>query len=208
MELFIGTPTYIKALSVDYVRSLVESAIYLTGQKIRLTHYVLAGSPFIGKARNEIVDAFLKSEATDLLFVDADVGFDCKVLPRLLKYEQDVVCGLVPKRNNDDPADYHMNALTGKISPEGLFESLEVPTAFMRIRRQAFDKIAKPYFRAESSEDAFGEDIYFCRKLVCAGESMWIDSDISFTHTGDHIWRGNFYDHCVKTGLLHKAAAA
>jgi hypothetical protein len=208
MELFIGTPTYSKALSVDYVRSVVESAIFLTGKKILMTHYVLAGSPFIGKARNEIVDAFLKSSATDLLFVDADVGFDCKVLTRILAYEQDVVAGLVPKRNAKDPSDYHMNALTGKISPEGLFEALEVPTAFMRIRRGLFDKIAKPYFRAEASEDAFGEDIYFCRKVICAGESAWIDSDIDFTHTGDHVWKGNFYEHCVTKGILNKSEAA
>ena len=208
MELFIGTPTYSKALSVDYVRSVVESAIFLTSRRILMTHYVLAGSPFIGRARNDIVDAFLKTDATDLLFVDADVGFDCKVLTRLLAHEEEIVCGLVPKRNPEDMADFHMNALTGKISPSGLFGALEVPTAFMRIRRTAFEKIAKPYFRAESAEDAFGEDIYFCRKWICAGEEFWIDSDINFTHTGDYVWKGNFYEHCVKNGILHKAEAA
>ncbi len=206
MEVFIGTPSYSKDLSADYVRSVVEGAIRLTVAGIPVIHSVVAGCPFLGKARNDIVDAFLDSTATDLLFIDADVGFDAKVLTRVLGYKQEIVGGLVPKRELDHDDIYHQNAITGVVQ-DGLFQSLELPTAFMRIKRSAFAKLDKPYFRAESSEDAFGEDIYFCRKWVAKGEFLWIDSDISFSHTGDHIWKGNFYEHCIKSGLLKKAAA-
>jgi hypothetical protein len=206
VEVFIGTPSYAKELSVDYVRSIVDSAILLTANGIPMTHYVLAGSPFIGKARNDIVDAFLKSNASDLLFVDADVGFDAKILTRILNHKEEIVGGLVPKRDSERSDVYHQNAMTGVIK-DGLFQSLELPTAFMRIKRSAFEKIDKPYFRAESSEDAYGEDIYFCRKWIAKGEYFWIDSDINFSHCGDHIWRGNFYEHCVSSGLLKKQAA-
>lgn len=206
MEVFFGTPSYSKELTVDYNQALVQSAILLTQLGVEMRHFVLAGSPFIGKARNEIVDAFLATSATDLIFLDADVGFDPRVLPRILRYPQEIVGGLVPKREPGAEV-YHQNALTGVIQ-NGLFQSLELPTAFMRIRRSVFQKLEKPYFRAESSADAFGEDIYFCRKWVAAGGHFWIDADIDFSHRGSYAWRGNFYDHSIKTGLLRKADAA
>jgi hypothetical protein len=172
-----------------------------------MEHHVLCGSPFLGKARNDLVEQFLKSDCDNLLFLDGDVGFDVRNLIRILNHKQEIVGGLVPKRDSKRSDAFHQNALTGVIDA-GLFQSLEMPTAFMRIKRSAFAKIAKPYFRAESSEDALGEDIYFCRKWISAGEHFYIDSDIDFSHTGDYIWRGNFYEHCIKSGLLTKAEAA
>ena len=207
MKVFIGTPSYAANLSVDYVRSVVETAIVLTANGVPMEHHVLCGSPFLGKARNDLVDRFLKSECDNLLFLDSDVGFDVRNLIRVLNHKQEIVGGLVPKRDSKHEDAFHQNALTGVIE-NGLFQSLELPTAFMRIKRSAFEKLDKPYFRAESSEDAFGEDIYFCRKWVAKGEHFWIDSDIDFSHTGEYIWRGNFYEHCIKSGLLTKTEAA
>jgi hypothetical protein len=51
-----------------------------------------------------------------------------------------------------------------------------------------------------------GEDMFFCRQLVAMGEYAWIDSDVTFTHRGSKAWKGNFYEHCVSTGLLKKGA--
>lgn len=201
MEVFFGTPSYDKTLTVDYNQSLVQSAILLTKAGVEMHHMVLAGNCFLGRARNVIVEAFLASTATDLIFVDADVGFDPKVLTRVLSYDEEIVAGLVPKRDIDSDSVYHENALTGVIH-NGLFQSLEAPTAFMRLKRSVFSKLPKPWFRAESSEDAFGEDIYFCRAWCALGEYCWIDADINFTHRGSKAWKGNFYDHAVNSGLL------
>ena len=97
--------------------------------------------------------------------------------------------------------------MTGVIQ-DGLFQTLEIPTAFLRIKRSAFDKLSKPYFKIGSNPGDFGEDIYFCRRWVETGNYLWIDSDINFTHRGGKAWKGNFYEHCVKTGLLLKQEAA
>ena len=201
MEVFIATPSYDKTVSVDYNRSLVLASILLTKHGIELHHSVLAGNCFIDQARNALVEQFLATSATDLLFVDADVGFDARVLIRVLTHAPLVVAGLVPKRDAESDACYHQGALTG-VMDAGLFQSLEAPTAFMRIRRKAFEKLKKPYFRTGSSEADFGEDIYFCRRWCETGEFLWIDPDITFTHRGSKAWSGNFYDHCTRTGLL------
>lgn len=210
--LFIATPSFTKELTVDYNQSMVQAAIVLTKLGIEIHHEVRGGDCFIDHARNELVDAFLDSKATDLLFVDADVGFDARALPRILNYPQEIVGGLVPKREPGAEV-YHQNALTGCIQ-NGLFETLELPTAFMRIKRRVFEKLERPYFKLDSSRTArdmksdapAGEDIYFCRKW-CEHRSLWVDPDITFSHRGSYAWRGNFYDHCVKSGLLKKEAA-
>ena len=213
MHVFIATPSFAKEVTVDYNQSTVAAAILLTKLGIELTQEIRGGDCFIDHARNALVDAFLATEATDLLFLDADVGFDARVLPRILRAPQDIVGGLVPKREPGAEV-YHQNALTGKIQG-GLFETLELPTAFMRIRRSVFEKLERPYFKLDSSRTArdkpdltapAGEDIYFCRQWCSAGGTLWIDPDISFSHRGSYAWRGNFYDHCLKTGLLQKVA--
>jgi hypothetical protein len=204
---FFGTPTYDKTVTIDHDNSMIEAAIILTQLGVRLQRHVEAGGIYLGMIRNKIVEAFLASDADDLLFVDADVGFDARVLPRILTYKQEIVGGLVPKRSTERDNEYHQGALTG-LSADGLFQALEIPTAFLRIKRSAFEKLEKPYFRSEADPDAYGEDIWFCRKWCATGNFLWVDADISFSHRGSRAWRGNFYDHCVATGLLKQPKAA
>ena len=207
-SVFIATPAYDEWASVEYTTSLAETAIRLTDAGIQMRHGFNVGNPFLDMSRNQLVDMFLSTDADSLLFIDADVGWDPKVIARVLSYPQEIVGGLVPKRDKTSESTYHQNAITGKMSPEGLFQAIELPTAFMRIKRSAFAKLAQPYFRIGASKDDFGEDIYFCRRWCALGEFLWIDSDITFTHRGGKSWRGNFYEHCISSGLLTQQKAA
>ena len=203
MEVLFGTPTYDKQVSVDFNQSCVQTAILLTAQRIGMSQHLIAGNIFVDVARNEIVEHFLtQTSAESLIFVDADVGWDANVITRVLAHKQLVVAGLVPKRDAESDSNFHMNALTGVIE-DGLFQTLEVPTAFMRIKRSAFDKLKKPFFKTGSNLKDWGEDTYFCRRWCETGEFLWIDSDIQFSHRGSKVWKGNFYEHCLKSGLLH-----
>ena len=220
MEVLFGTPSYDKQVCVDYLQSMVMTSILLTAQRVHMHLNVHAGNCFIDRARNAIVDYFLhETEATDLIFVDADIGWDAQAIGRVLSYDEEIVAGLVPKREADHQAKYHQNAITG-VMQNGLFQSLEAPTAFMRIKRSVFAKMDAAYPELKTLDDTTehtnyfdtgvkggkfrGEDIDFCRKWVAMGEFIWIDSDISFTHRGTSTWKGNFYDHAVSTGLLSR----
>lgn len=207
-SVFIATPTYDDWLAREYTSSLFETGVLLAGAGMAVAHAILPGNPFLDLARNSLVDSFLESGADDLLFIDADVGWDARMVTRVLSYSQEVVGGLVPKRDASSESTFHQNALTGVMSPEGLFQSLELPTAFMRIKRSAFAKLEKPYFKIGSKPEDFGEDIYFCRRWAERGEFCWIDSDITFTHRGGKAWKGNFFDHCVKSGILKQGESA
>lgn len=199
---FIATPTYDEWVCLEYASSLMETGIRCAQAGIDVYQAIAAGNPFLDMARNDLVDKFLASDATDLLFVDADVGWDSKAVTRILSYEEEVVGGLVPKRDANSTDSFHQNALTGKMSSKGLMQAKEIPTAFLRIKRSAFDKLKKPYFKIGASKEDFGEDIYFCRRWCETGNFLWIDSDLTFTHRGGRVWKGNFYDHCMKSGLF------
>jgi len=207
-NVFIATPAYDEWVCLEYTSSLCETTTRLCQANIGLYHAFLPGSPFLDLARNALVERFLQTDADSLLFIDADVGWDAKIITRILSHPQEIVGGLVPKRHAKKDNDYHANALTGQVSSEGLFQCKELPTAFMRIKRSAFAKLQEPYFKVGSKKEDFGEDIYFCRRWVEAGEFLWIDSDISFSHRGGKAWKGNFFDHCLKTGLVTSEKAA
>jgi hypothetical protein len=205
---FIATPTYDEWLCIEYAGSLLNTGVNLAQKGIGVYHGVAAGNPFLDLARNALVEKFLESDATDLLFIDADVGWDAKVVSRVLSYEQEIVGGLVPKRDSKSDTSFHQNALTGKVSKEGLLEAKEIPTAFLKISRSVFEKLMKPYFKIGANEKDFGEDIYFCRRWCELGNSMWVDTDISFSHRGGKAWKGNFFDYALKSGLVTKSEAA
>lgn len=216
-----ATPTFDKTVSVDFITSMLGTVAELQRHGVAWDARFIAGNQFIDLARNQLVAHFLKCEYTDLFFIDADEGWDPKVVTRFLNYPQGVVCGLPPKKC--DPPAFHSNALTGFIDG-GLFQALEAGTGFMRIKRdvfarmdQAFPELERlrtqefgwpdtPYFQSGNTQyGRLGEDIFFCRQMVAMGEHVWIDSDVTFTHRGSKVWRGNFYDHCIATGLLKGA---
>ena len=215
-RVLFATPTFDFSFCAEYQTSMMSTALYLAQHKIHVQARFVAGMCFIDLARNQLVHHFLhETDCTDLFFIDSDVGWDYRATKKFLEYPQEVVAGLVPKRWDKEP--YHDRALTGKIE-NGLIETLEAPTAFMRIKRSAFDKLdkaypeyadyhtmdsGKPYFQTGYMNKHFtGEDIFFCRQWTALGESVWIDADVRFTHRGQKFWEGNFLEHGVKTGML------
>src|SRR5277367_809926 len=137
-KVFFATPTYDFNFCAEYISSMMMTCMHLCHHKIEYSAQFVGGMCFIDLARNKLTQAFLKTDCTDLFFIDSDVGWDYKAIKRFLDYDEDIVAGLVPKRK--EPASFHDNALTGEIKG-GLIGSLEAPTAFMKIRRAAFEKI-------------------------------------------------------------------
>jgi hypothetical protein len=222
-KVFFATPTYDFGFSAEYTASMLMTGYHLAHQKIQMCAQFVGGMCFIDIARNKLVTGFLNTDATDLFFIDADVGWDYKCIPRFLDYEEEIVAGLVPKRA--EPTFYHDNALTSVISPNGLLESLEAPTAFMRIRRSVFEKLdlAHPeyanhftldcgpaYFQTgyvpkpdkDGFKDFLGEDIFFCRQWIAMGGKIWIDPQVEFSHRGSKEWKGMFIEHAIEKGTI------
>lgn len=214
-----ATPTFDKTVSVDFHTSMLGTYARLWKAGIPCDSHIIAGNQWVDTARNEAVGYFLAHpEFTDLCFIDADQGWDPSTLERIVRDPHAVVSALPPKKS--EPITYHMNGLTGVIEGH-LFQSIEAGTGLMRIKRDVFARLEEkhpdlaaltqgpfpwphtPYFQTGNTKyGRLGEDVFFCRLLREINEFIWIDSDVTFTHCGQKRWRGNFYEHCVETGLL------
>ncbi|MDP3171702.1 MAG: hypothetical protein Q8M91_15330 [Polaromonas sp.] len=98
-HLLIGTPCYGGNLSVNYFHAIRRLLPLLEQQGIAVSFKTLAQESLISRARNTIVAEFLgRPECSHLLFIDADIGFEPELVPRLLAHGQLLVCAAYPMK--------------------------------------------------------------------------------------------------------------
>lgn len=160
--------------------------------------YVLydeAGHTEISLARESIFQAFLKSDCSDLVFIDDDVMWERGGLIRLLEHDVDLVAGAYPKRK--DPIEWSVGWLD---VPElravnGLLEVASLATGFMRISRNCAEKMHKEYGATvfdniRHDTGRYSEDISFCRRWRDIGGKVWLDPEIKMGHIGNKLFSG------------------
>jgi hypothetical protein len=192
VKLFIATPTHSGEVCAAYAVSLVSTTALLSARVQILPH-----SNFIHNARNILAKEFMASDCTDLLFADADMGWDVEGLLRMLPSDFGVVGAICPRKT--EPITWNVNLYRdagGKpIEHEGLYECGYVGTALMRIKRGVFERLPYPWFNVEyEGERLIGEDAWFCRKWREMGNRIWAAPYIHVTHTGPKQWQGRYDD--------------
>lgn len=196
MRLCIATPTHSGTVCVPFVTSLANTLKALTAGGIEVQWRALSFASFIHAARDRMAREFMASDYTDLLFADADMGWDTEGLLRMLAHDVDVVGAICPKRR--DPIEWAVNLLKdadgNRIEQDGLMQCAYVGTALMRIRRGVFERMgAGHYFDAGYEGQGFiGEDAWFCREFRRAGGRVWADPTVTVSHTGPKDWRGSY----------------
>jgi len=173
-KLFIATPMYGGMCSGMYTKSSTDLAILSTKYDISCKFYYLFNESLITRARNYLVDEFLRSDATHLMFIDSDIAFDPNDVFALSALadpdtDKDVICGPYPKKciswekvkravdvgyGDTNPqnlenyiGDYVFNPVQGvsEIAIHKPVEVLEGGTGFMMIQRKVFDKYRNEY---------------------------------------------------------------
>lgn len=173
-KLFVATPMYGGACAGMYARSIADLAAICAKYEIPLQLYYLFNESLITRARNYCVDEFLRSDATHLMFIDSDIGFNPQDVIALLalqtdESEYDIIGGPYPKKciswekikiavdkgfADEDPnnlekfvGDYVFNPKGGakEIPINAPVEVMELGTGFMMIRRKTFDIYKEAY---------------------------------------------------------------
>lgn len=175
-----------------------------------LQEYILARDSIIAHARNVCVGQFLKSDCTEMLFLDDDVGAGPGVFTRLMMHRVDLVGGIY--RAKMDEEKYMVRWLPEQKElwadpTTGLLEAQDVPFGFLRITRAAVEKMVQAYadewFHAHYTEDGLkcwnlfnteirdhqftGEDFFFCRRWREIGGRVWIDPELPLVHVGKDL---------------------
>lgn len=206
-RVFIAIPTYTSSIAYDTCFSLCQTIGALLQAGIECQMGAIEGNCYVDYARNILVQDFLESEATDLLFVDADVGFFSETVLAMCRATRPVVAAVYPLKDEEKES-YPVNFLPGPhtLDSEGLIEAKMVPTGLLRVNRMVFeslkphvkhyknakkDRMEHAYFRTDVREAYYGEDVEFCRIWRELGGKIRIVPNATLTHCGQKVWSGN-----------------
>lgn len=164
-KLFVATPMY-GGMCTGMYASAVMQCVGVFGQAgIQMYYSFMMNESLITRARNSMSYDFLKSDATHLMFIDADIAFSPQDIPRMVDADKDIICGIYPKKeinwvevfnavkNNVAPEhlQFHtgafvLNLANGEKSKSGnINEPIEIAnggTGFMLIKRKVFEDLA------------------------------------------------------------------
>ena len=99
VKILIATPCYGGVCSTEYMLSMTKLAAMSAHYGIKIGIQTISNESLISRARNTLVSGFLSDpDATHLMFIDADVGFDPNDVLKLVLRDKDVVAGTYPQK--------------------------------------------------------------------------------------------------------------
>ena len=164
-RLFVAVPCYACMMTNAFLISLMELQSECVKRGIECSVDFIGNESLVQRARNILAARFLKSAATHLLFVDADIAFRPDAVFRLLDADKDITTCIYPKKAIDwslvttrlaDPEckepvqmmglDYNLN-LEGESAEvrDGFVRVLDAATGFMLITRDVLERMAERY---------------------------------------------------------------
>ena len=214
-NLMIGIPAYDHKVTTKCMLSLVKLGQRVLQHGINITLSTVCGCSVVSRARNMIAQEFLDSDCDNLLFIDADIGFEPDSILRLFAWNQSraIVAGAYEARKKGKVFILTLDGDGDNIIMDdaGLVKARRVATGFMMIQRRVFttlaekhpewrhkdtntDKILYSFFDFKSEPEGYmGEDFLFCKRVCEAGmDDIWIDPTIKLSHMGIHEYESDF----------------
>ncbi len=208
--LIVGTPSIDGKLMGPYVSSMLKLHQACAQKGVRFDVLVHSGDALIPRARQDMVARFMEQEqATHLLFIDSDIGFEPEQVFRLLDFGADVSAGVCPHKWMD-PERLKALVREGKGRPDSaaltyVYEPVEqgkagsrdgfmkarfAGTGFLMLKRTALLSMMKRYPETRYSSNFGPEDplagsrfrfaLFNCMIDPKTGE--YLSEDYSFCH--------------------------
>lgn len=181
-------------------------------------------------ARNKMFGTFLRSDATHMLSIDSDMGWNPQDAVRLLSHGKDYVAVAGPRKvfppsfaaQNCDPNGHAMPLR--QEAGSGLFEISHVGMAFALVTKSWAERMATAYADLEFSGDDgrteygvfnpmivkrryMSEDYAACERWRALGGKCFVDPTVSLQHVGTYVWSGDWLSHLQQTALAQPSAA-
>lgn len=205
-KIFIATPAYSGKVNAQYAISLSETVCFLTHKGYQIQMYIPTCGSLLCSERNRILMQFIKSDATHILCIDADLGWPAQDVERMLLRNLEFIGGVYPARHEKTFMSRPLFNEDGSLKTDGLslIEMECIPAGFMLIKREVIQKMMddnqdryyKPkqnngpdgfaLFNTELFDGEFwGEDFIFCKLVAKSGFKIWVDPMIQFDHDGN-----------------------
>lgn len=219
-DVFLATPSYDGKVSQAYTAALACSIVDLQKAGIGVTYCLMGNNCHVDDSRNGLVREFMMGSCTDLIFLDADIGWRPYDLVALAMHSEPVVGGVYPKKTDEEDYPVHVEAGTALYAnAAGLVEVHALPTGFLKISRVALEILhenqgqrkfagqgAKPedapyvilFERTYENGHRWSGDYAFCRKWANEGGKLYVDPRFHFTHEGAKEWSGCLGDYWLR----------
>lgn len=218
-KLFVATPMYGGMSHGLYVKSCLDLQTVMSKYGVETKFSFLFNESLITRARNYLVDEFLRSEFTHLLFIDSDIHFSPQDVLALLALEKDVIGGPYPKKSinwhnvthaaRNHPTlepkelenlvgEYVFNVVKGTqtFQVTDPLEVMEIGTGFMMVRREVFDKVREAYPMIHYKPDHVGQANFDGTRYIHAYFDTVIDTKDSITGGGSDRYLSEDYMFC------------
>lgn len=202
-KLFIATPMYGGNCNGLYMKACLDLQGMCQQYGLEVRFSFLFNESLITRARNYLVDEFLRSGYTHLLFIDSDILFNPQDVLALLAIDKDIIGGPYPKKSinwrnvhaaalkkADDKdfnpselesvtGDYVFNPVPGttEFRVTEPLEVMEIGTGFMMIKRPVFDKFKEEYPHLNYKPDHVGQANFDGSRYIHAYFDTVIDPD-------------------------------
>lgn len=216
-KLFVATPMFGEKCYGAYSQSMLALQRLFDRMGIEITIGVISNDSLIMRARNYLVDEFLRSGYTHMLFIDADIEFDPKDVLVLFALNKDIIGGPYPKKAIDwnqisravkmfpdlEPGELKNLAGNHVFNADFVVERidemndvLEIGTGFMMIKREVFLKMRKSYPMLRYKPDHIGHRYFDGSRYIHAYFHCIIDSKDSLTGGGTDRYLSEDYTFC------------
>jgi hypothetical protein len=218
-KLFIATPMYGGMAHGLYVKSCLDLQTTMNRYGIETKFSFLFNESLITRARNYLVDEFLRSDNTHLLFIDSDIHYSPQDIIALMALDKDVIGGPYPKKSinwnnvaetarkhpNLEPkelenlvGEYVFNVVKGtnQFQVSEPLEVMEIGTGHMMIKRHVFEKMAAEYPTIKYKPDHVGQANFDGSRYIHAYFDTVIDTKESITGGGSERYLSEDYMFC------------
>lgn len=218
-KLFVATPMYGGMAHGLYMKSALDLQTTMNKYGIETKFSFLFNESLITRARNYLVDEFLRSDHTHLLFIDADIHYNPQDVLALMALDKDVIGGPYPKKSinwgnvaqaarshpNMEPkelenlvGDYVFNVVKGtkQFTVTEPLEVMEIGTGFMLVKREVFDKMKDAYPTIHYKPDHVGQANFDGSRYIHAYFDTVIDYKDSITGGGSDRYLSEDYMFC------------
>jgi hypothetical protein len=218
-KVFVATPMYGGMAHGLYIKSSLDLQTTMSKYGIETKFSFLFNESLITRARNYLVDEFLRSDFTHLLFIDSDIHYNPQDVIAMLALDKDVIGGPYPKKSinwgnvaqaarnhpNIEPkeletlvGEYVFNVVKGtkQFQVTDPLEVLEIGTGFMMVKREVFDTMKDAYPMIHYKPDHVGQANFDGTRYIHAFFDTVIDSKDSITGGGSDRYLSEDYMFC------------